>query len=218
MDYYPEMGTLLNNERFSVSDIAHIILSCGVHYRVPDIYTNVPGTLIEWITLITNALIFPYRDQCFIFPFTLIWSDRAASPGRRNKVNPREKQKKIDIEYFCKGLIQNLDISNLFLSYDKICGMDLYNIGIHYEDLFVASLAVKYYLLKKTTGESWFEFSNLYDADDTENISILQGCFLNLEEGIILPDDEKFTTDDLPNAITHNKLKNIKLIMTLLTY
>ncbi len=200
--YYGEMCRLLTNGEFSTSDIAHIILCCGVHYSVDDIYSNVPGTNVKWNQLIQSSLIFPYLDNCYVFPFTLVWSDRADNtPTTRRTFN----DKKSEIEDLASRLVENLDVKSLFVSYDEICSMDLYHIGIFYESLFVESLAVKYYITTIITGSDFQPFSKLYDADG-EDISRLSDYEVNLKEGIDFPDTEKFTTDlSLPSAVIHNK-------------
>lgn len=199
--YYSEMSKLLLNDDFSISDIAHVLLCCGVHFNVHNIYSNVPGTNLKWNMLIENSLIFPYLDNCFIFPFNLVWSEVGKSPGSKEKF----KDKKCEIEDYCSSKIKNLDIKVLHISYDDVCSMDLYNLGMRFESLFVASLAVKYYISSIFDSSKFLAFSELYDSDG-EDISYLLDYKVNLEQGIDYPGTEKFATDSsLPFGIIHNK-------------
>lgn len=42
--------------------------------------------------------------------------------------------------------VNNLEIKDLFFSFDDVCKFDIKNLGLYYESLFVSSLAAKYYL------------------------------------------------------------------------
>ena len=70
IDYYDEMVHIL--KLYNVKTIPHIILACGVHWKVRDVYSNVPGTETTWSELIEKSLIFPYLEDCYLFPISLI--------------------------------------------------------------------------------------------------------------------------------------------------
>lgn len=77
------------NSHFSPKDIAHIMMGCGVHWKVGDIYAHVPGTNIEWNFLISRSIIFPHRDNCYLLPFWLLWNAKA--PQGRTQENIRQQ-------------------------------------------------------------------------------------------------------------------------------
>jgi hypothetical protein len=131
--YYGEMVQIL--KEFSTDTIAHILLACGVHWTVYHEASNVPGTQIPWAALIQMSLVFPYRDGCYMFPFSLVW---------RVAFSPRTSKEKADIEARCAELVPNLNVNDLYVSYDMICNWENYNLGARYETLFASSLAVKY--------------------------------------------------------------------------
>ena len=198
INYYGEMVMVLN--QYSANDIAHIILSCGVHWQVDDENGNVPGTDIPWVSLIQKSLIFPYLDNCFIFPFALVW--RVAT-----KLGASDKKREIETK--CAELVPNLDVKNLFISYDALCSWENYNLGVGYETLFVSSLAVKYYLRTLSRGKSgYFSFPKVYDIDPSDHTAynIMDKYEVDFSKGISLPADEVFTdTSNLDSAIVHNK-------------
>jgi hypothetical protein len=196
--YYDEMVQIL--KEFATEDIAHILLACGVHWVVDNEASNVPGTQIPWVTLIQKALIFPYLDGCYIFPFSLVW---------RVATSPDTSNKKQDIETRCSELIPNLDVNDLYISYDILCSWENYNLGVRYETLFASSLAVKYYLRSITAGNSrYFSFPAIYDISRSElpAFNILNMYEVNFSHGISLPTREVFTnTADLGFAVVHNR-------------
>jgi hypothetical protein len=204
--YYKEIGTLFT--KFTVSDISHIILCCGVHWSVGNLSAFVPGTKIQWSFLIDRSIVFPYLDNCFLFPFTLVWRDHpAASQTTKNALND-VKAKIVEV---CKKAVGNLNVEDLFLSFDFICKCDLYNLGICYETLFVSSLAVKYYIwnISQNSKNDMVPFSTLYDfggAESSASQSLLAKFNLNLSNGILFPATEAFVNQNLPlTAIIHNK-------------
>lgn len=73
VEYYAEITEFLFNPQFKLEDISHIIMCCGVQWNVEDINVKVPGTDIEWQILIDNSLVFPYVEECYLFPFSLLW-------------------------------------------------------------------------------------------------------------------------------------------------
>jgi len=184
---------------FETKDIAHILLACGVHWIVGNEESNVPGTQIPWVTLIQKSLVFPYLDGCYIFPFSLVW--RVATSGTMNK--------KEDIKIKCAELVPNLDLNDLYISYDTLCSWENYKLGVGYETLFASSLAVKYYLRSISTGNSgYFSFPDIYDISPSElpAYNIMNKYKVNFSNGISLPTREVFTNvADLGFAIVHNR-------------
>ncbi|KAJ3250132.1 hypothetical protein HDU77_006946 [Chytriomyces hyalinus] len=157
---------------------ASLCLSCCVHYKVDRTDSCMPGTEIAWSTLIQDALVFPYLDGCYVIPMSLIWNVNAGSLSFMAR-------KKHDAKELCECKVANLKIEDLFTSYEHLCSLDLYHLGMAYESLFVTSLAVKYYLRS-------VEFVSPAIA------------FVNFSEGIDTPDVEK-TTGFPERAITHHK-------------
>ncbi|KAJ3002672.1 UNVERIFIED_CONTAM: hypothetical protein HDU68_006105, partial [Siphonaria sp. JEL0065] len=104
--YYPEMMKIWISESFSAHQLAHIILSCGVHYSVESVDSLVPGTEILFSTLIRQALVFPYLDNCYLIPFSLLWNADARSPTLNAKVSNR----KLAVKEVCQGIVPNLKI------------------------------------------------------------------------------------------------------------
>jgi hypothetical protein len=202
--YYKEMGTALT--KFTVKDLSHIILCCSVHFSVTNLSSCVPGTDIQWNSLIQQSLIFPYLENCYLFPFTLVWSeDPTVSATTKSTLEVIKR----GVEEYCKQVVRNLNIKDLFISFDFICSRDLYHVGILYESLFVSSLAVKYYVwrLSNTSSNTLVPFSDLYDfggAESETSQSLLGNFQLDLSEGIFYPQIEAFVNDDLPLAVIHN--------------
>jgi hypothetical protein len=198
IQYYSEMVDILRD--YSTEDIAHILLSCGVHWIVDDVNKNVPGTDIPWALLIRRSLIFPYLDGCYIFPFPLVW--RVAES--RNFPNKKE-----DIENKCAELVPNLNVKDLFTPYDELCSWENCRLGVGYETLFASSLAVKYYLRSISTGNSgYFSLSAIYDISrfDFPALNIMKKYEVNFSHGISLPAHEVYTnTVDLDLAVVHNR-------------
>ncbi|KAI8895715.1 hypothetical protein BC833DRAFT_659886 [Globomyces pollinis-pini] len=217
--YYDEIAGLLFNSRFTGTDIPHILLCCSVHWRVRDIYSFVPGTRHKWSDLITKSLVFPYSDNCYIIPFQLMWK----SKSRHEYDYTRAKKA---LEKVCSSLIPNLDINNLFVSYDGLRTQSLYNLGMCYEKLFVSSLAVRYYLCKleqkNQVGDSLPDFGaphkgkapteylpilQLYDIgqEDISSSQSLASILVDFSSGIDLPSQEVFVnSSSLPSAVIHN--------------
>ncbi|KAI8892223.1 hypothetical protein BC833DRAFT_612363 [Globomyces pollinis-pini] len=203
--YYPEMSKFLFNSQFVNNDIPHILMCCGVHWKVRDINSCVPGTNILWAHLISMSVVFPYLDNVYIIPFSLMW--RAKTPINRNI--PDYSTTRQAIVDRCEALIQNLDITNLFVSYDQVRQLNLYKLGMCYESLFASSLAVKYYLhkLEQNTNEKLFPLLQLYDVsdDDASTKEALADIWVDFSSGMMLPDQESFVDSlDMPNAIIHN--------------
>ena len=198
IQYYKEMSTIWSSDvNFSVADLSHIILSCGVHWAVEDLYSCVPGTTIQWNYLIRNSLIFPYLDNCYLFPFHLVWNSNA---------------KMDEVEAYCSEKVKNVSFKDLFLSYDSICRLGLYQLGMRYESLFASSLAVKYYLWKLLNpSKSIVPFCSLYDfggVEKTASKALLKKYSVDFSEGLYYPstDSEAFTNQTLPQAVVHNRL------------
>ena len=108
--YYPLLGKIW--EKFEYKDMAHIALSCGVHFPVWG-RTNVPGTNISWEYMIGNSLVFPYLDDCYVLPLELIWKS----------LDDDYVRDKLDAT--CAGLVNNLDVTNLFMAYSSICHLPI---------------------------------------------------------------------------------------------
>jgi hypothetical protein len=204
--YYGEMMELLFNPCFTETDIAHILLCCGVRWKVRDIYSFVPGTKHQWNLLLNTSLVFPYQDNCFIIPFELMW--KARTPTSREEGD--YTRTKAAIEEICSSLVPNLDINNLFVSYDQLRQLSLYKLGICYESLFASSLAAKYYLRKLEQKNNHLQFLpivKLYDIDreDTVLRRILSSISVDFSLGLDLPGKEAFVNStNLPPAVVHN--------------
>jgi ribosomal protein S26 len=196
INYYDEMVQIL--KQYKIDDIAHILLACGVHWIVDNEASNVPGTEISWAKLIQESLVFPYLHGCYVFPFSLIWRV-ATTPGTSNK--------KVEIEAKCAELVPNLDVKNLYISYDTLCSWENYNLGVGYETLFASSLAVKYYLRYVSTGKTgYFSFWDIYDIYDWEEREIMDEYKFDFSQGISLPTREVFANvADLGFAVVHNR-------------
>jgi hypothetical protein len=109
----------------------------------------------------------------------------------------------------CKLLIPNFDINNLFVSYDQVRQLNLYNLGMCYESLFASSLAVKYYLrkLEQNTNVQLLPLLELYNvADEDASTKVaLTDTWVDFSSGMILPEQESFVDSvNMPNAIIHN--------------
>ncbi|KAJ3324660.1 hypothetical protein HDV06_006553, partial [Boothiomyces sp. JEL0866] len=203
--YYSEMSELLLNSQFVGNDIPHILMCCGVHWKVRNINSFVPGTNILWAHLISMSVVFPYLDNCYIIPFSLMWA--AKTPAYR-QVGDYTKTR-MGIEESCKLLIPNFDINNLFVSYDQVRQLNLYNLGMCYESLFASSLAVKYYLrkLEQNTNVQLLPLLELYNVaeKDASTKVALSDTWVDFSSGMILPEQESFVSSiNMPNAIIHN--------------
>ncbi|KAJ3338798.1 hypothetical protein HDU83_007910 [Entophlyctis luteolus] len=96
--FYPEMADIWLS--YSTDDLAHIVLACSVRHVV-QIDSNVPGTQIPWSTLIRGALVFPFLDGCYVFPYGIVWNAKATSSGRASKKAVEDR---------CRALVPNLEI------------------------------------------------------------------------------------------------------------
>ena len=204
--YYEEMSSLLTSKYFSVNDISHILLSCGVHWRVGNVDDTVPGTEIKWNRLIQLSLVFPHLDGCYVFPFHLMW--RTRTPTMIEEGTYRKTRS--EIEGMCSFLIKGLYIEDLFHSYDKLCSENLYNIGIYYETLFASSLAVKYYLKSIVMNQKSIDILEIINVNTTHSAcNILKKYQVDFSEGIFLPDKGALSSsNNLPKAVIHNKKKH----------
>ncbi|KAJ3239436.1 hypothetical protein HDU77_011298 [Chytriomyces hyalinus] len=162
MEYYSELAELWLS-MYSALDLAHIILSCCVHYKVDGTDSCMLGTGIVWSTLIQDALVFLYLDSCYVIPMSLIWNVKVGSPTM--SLMARKKSK---VKGKCESKVANLKIEDLFISYEHLCSLDLYHLGMAYESLFVASLAVKYYLHSVEFASPAVALSDIYDLDTEE--------------------------------------------------
>jgi hypothetical protein len=195
LKYYREMKAMWTV--YSDKDVAHILLSCGVHYKGS--LPFVPGTNIRWSDLIKNALVFPHLDECFVIPFELIWSGLD------------DTERRVAFKAVCDGLVKNLDIEDLFMAYNSIFKLDLYDLGIRFERFFVSSLAAKFYIYS-CAKKGPYKFNEVYDIGDKESEitkSLLEPYFVDFRDGIHLPTEEAFVdSPSLPvTAIVHNRGK-----------
>jgi hypothetical protein len=204
--YYNEMAEIW--DKYTAHEIAHIALSCGVHLQV-DIESDpvVPGTTITWKSLIDSALVFPYLDKCFVFPFQLIWNPTDSTISSKKEVVYKKRKDAIEI---CNQRVPNLDLDTLFVSYDVLCSLKTYYaIGIWFESFFVASLAVKYYLHALPVSGGPHPFTDVYDcgkAEDKGIHDVLARFTVNFSGGISLPDEEAFVNNNsYGTTIIHNK-------------
>lgn len=206
--YYGEMAELFFNPNISVKDIAHVIMCCGVHWKVGDIYSCVPGTNITWNSLIEMSLIFPYLENCYVFPFNLIWAIKTPpSTPMLQRAKGDYTSKRDSISSFCAEKVPNLNIKDLYLSYDQLRQLSLYNLGICYEKLFASSLAVKYYLCSLERDTQEIDFIHIYDFGNEEQVAF-EGLTVDFSNGICLPEREIFVTSHSvlnAKAVIHNK-------------
>ena len=204
--YYTELWSVLDN--YTPEEIAHIILCCGVHWTVEDASLCVPGTNIKWNNLIWQSIIFPYLDDCYMFPFTLVW---------RNGREDSQEKIKSNIENYCRQTVKNLDVKDLFLSFDTVKSFDLNQLRVCFESLFSSSVAVKYFIrrLSDTSGRQSVRFTSIYDfkraarhyfkEPEKKSEPLLTEMELNLSEGLFYPNSEITARDTLPLAVVHDK-------------
>lgn len=88
--YYKEMAAVWKN--YTVEELSHIILSCSVRQSFPESSSTIPGTKIQWSDLIQRSIIFPYLDDCYLFPFTLIWKHAPKESDKYKKQVQVEKK------------------------------------------------------------------------------------------------------------------------------
>ncbi|KAJ3375591.1 hypothetical protein HDU92_000682, partial [Lobulomyces angularis] len=203
--YYDEIPNMLMSNEYTPEDLFHIFIACGVHWEVKDEYSYVPGTQIQWKTLIQNSLIFPYTRNCYLIPFKLIWN-----PHLSNLDLKEITVRKDDIIRYGMSKLTDFNLENLFLEYDKLSKYNLYNFGMAYEYLLAASLAVKYYLVSITRKnlESKITFSSIYDFSSNFDFKEFD-VYINFSKGIISSKKEVFVDEkDLSNAIYHNNLNH----------
>ena len=208
--YYGEMAELLFNPNISVKDIAHVIMCCGVHWKVGDIYSCVPGTNITWNSLIEMSLVFPYLENCYVFPFNLIWAIKTPmSTPILQRAKGDYTSKRDSIWSFCAEKVPNLNIKDLYLSYDQLRQLSLYNLGICYEKLFASSLSVTYYLHHVENAQQYVSFNILYDFGNKED-EACKDIKVDFSKGIDLPLNECFVNSPNlnTNALIHNRKTN----------
>jgi hypothetical protein len=202
--YYGEMRSFLIE--YSVSDVSRIIMSCGVHWSVKNVNVDtVPGTNIQWSELIQKSVVFPYLDNCFLFPFMLVWRQNAYASDDMSGI-------KETVQEHCRQNVKNFLLQDLFISYDQLCQCDLYHLGIRYETLFASSLAVKYHIWKLANKEQshgdTVPFCAIYDfggAESEQSMHLLSDLKTDLSQGIYYPTTELSINQDLPHAVIHNK-------------
>ncbi|KAI8906686.1 hypothetical protein EDD86DRAFT_270967 [Gorgonomyces haynaldii] len=205
VEYYSEMTSFIFNSDLETNEIPHILMSCGVHWKVSNVNSCVPGTKILWSSLIQKAIVFPYLDHCYVIPFSLLWAAKTPN-DRKSGDYTRTKE---GIKAKCASLIPNLDIENLFVSYDELRRLDLYNLGLRYESLLASSLAVKYYLCRfENNHQAFLPLLSIYDIDrkDTATKKSLSNISVDMSSGIHLPAQECFVNSpDVPLAVIHNQ-------------
>ena len=165
--YYLEMKEFW--QEFSPTDLCHVMFATGCRWRVRDTDKMIPGTTIEWNALIQKSLIFPYGGDCYLFPFTLIWSETNVSMADR----PRFSDFKKSVDAACNMLVPNLKIEHLFTKYGDICVLDIKELGKSFQKLLTASFAVKYYLCKLEVGNTDVPLNYVYEpsACDADMLS-----------------------------------------------
>jgi hypothetical protein len=200
--YYGEMCSFLKD--YSVPDVSQIFMSCGVHWRVKNVdVETVPGTKIQWSELIQKSVVFPYLDNCFLIPFMLVWRQNSNAFDDMSRI-------KESIREHCSQEVKNLQLKDLFVSYDELCQCDIYQFGIRYETLFASSLAVKYHVWKLANKEqsNMVPFCAIYDVGGVESeqsMHLLLDLKTDLSQGIYYPNIELSIDQDLPHAVIHNK-------------
>jgi hypothetical protein len=200
--YYFQSSQALNN--FSVHEMAHILLACGVRYDVEDSSTVVPGTAIPWKSLIARSIVFPH-GKGYVFPFSYLWI-------KKETPNNIKSQAQKDIESLCSTIVKGLHIKDLHFNYDSLCKCNLKNIGLSFEKMIAASLAVRYYLISlSTTDNSKITLANIYsfETDSGEDSAEVQlgSVTVDLHNGIAYPETEFFKNSDntpFDSAIIHN--------------
>ena len=199
-DYYSEMKAIWTE--FEPKDIAHIIFATGGRWEVPDPYEAVPGTTIPWSLLIDKSLIFPSENGCFFFPYSLVWSSEEYLPGERLRV----KRMKDNVEATCRRLVPNVNLTHLFLDFSDICVADSHRLGMLFEELLTASLAVKYYLCRITENVPDITFNQIYYPSQAEqSTGQLDQRVIDFSEGIVSPTVEAtIETSPLAHAVTRN--------------
>ena len=196
--YYSEITKIM--QMFSIDDLCHIFMCCGVHWPVEDVSSNVPGTSITWENLISNCYIFPTSNGSYVFPFDLVWEN-----------TPDDLRKEI-IER-CSCFVKDLNIEDLFITFnskgefDDLSQHSEISMGYRFERLFVASIATKYYIYKLVYPNKYPKFSDLYDFG-TEDVSrnrsksLLKNIVLNLSDGIHYPEKQENITK---RSVIHNR-------------
>ncbi|KAI9333824.1 hypothetical protein BDR26DRAFT_867781 [Obelidium mucronatum] len=136
---------------------------------IEDVNGCVPGTNICWAMVIQQSVVFPFFDNCYIIPFHLLWSANSQSGAYT--------MKKREIEDHCKTLIPGLYLPDLFVSYDQVCKLDLYNQGI----------------LLATKGCNAFRLSDVYEfgSHETKQSTVFSTVEVDFSCGISLPEQEQ---------------------------
>lgn len=210
IQYYREMAGFVFDTSLEDNDIPHILMCCGVRWKVRDVNACVPGTKIFWKDLIQQSIVFPYIDNCYVLPFNLLWNAKTPS----EQVVGSYSSTRTAIEARCKKLVPNLNINDLVVSYDGLRTKDsLYNFGMCYETLIASSLAVKYYLYRLGLPEDqkFIAITRLYEVEsvDTASRKLLENIVVDFSAGIHLPEQEAFVnSENLPSAVIHNRNAN----------
>ena len=197
--YYSEMRQVWM--QFTPNQIAHIMFATGCRWAVPDPEDFIPGTNITWNFLIQRALIFPYDQGYYLFPFGLVWSESFCLQEQIEHFREFRDQ----VERVCKELVANIDMKHLFPSYSKICGSDPHSLGLLFEKIIAASFAVKYYLLRLTRGKDDVLFRFLYTLSEDESAERLKRITFDFSEGIDLPVSEGTVFNSAKHAVTRNR-------------
>jgi hypothetical protein len=174
--YYKEAVEVL--KRMNISDISYLILSCGVRNVVTKLRATVPGTNMTWSFVISKSLAFLQKDGCFVFPFRLFFQ-------RSEESNQEIVKIETQVHKHCELLVPGLDIYDIFISGNDRHLETYENLSMAFEKLFVASIAVKYFLVSKKIKK--IRFSDIYDFGHHEHrcSEILKNIPVNLENGII---------------------------------
>ena len=178
--YYSEMKGVWTD--FSTVDLTNLILCCGCGWEVFESEKFVPGTQLKWEDLISRSLIFPSGNgKSFLFPYTLIWSSLDEDKRIQNMKNA--------VTAYVTTIVPNLDLKDLFLSYDRVCGADPRTLGTLYEKLFSSGLAARYYVFTQSLGLSGLvHLSDLLKFRGGRSVNeVFSQAMVDFSQGISLP-------------------------------
>ena len=150
---------------------------------------------------IFNSLVYAsYQIPRLLLIAHSAWYTHKTTSHLTDRIAPLQSYENDAINYYSEML---------FVSYDQVRQLSLFNLGAHYESLFASSLAVKYYLrrLVLNTTEGTLPLLDVYDvAEEDENTSkALADIWVDFSSGINLPDQEAFADSmNMANAIIHN--------------
>ena len=195
--YYAEMKGVWKT--FSKRDITNLMLSCACNWKVSDDQIFVPGTQLKWQEVTAKSLIFPSGTGSFIFPFSLIW----------NQMSDKEEEEKFfknQVAEFAQSLIKNINLNDLFLSFDTVSGADIHTLGIMFEKILTAGIVSKYYVLMQSRGQasSPILLSDIFQLRGGKDALIyLSKATVDLSDGIARPSTQRKITKKLSRSVIH---------------